>query len=47
MSLESFFFSFLFSVYFCSVDACVICIVSSRCNQSSSEFFDLVFEFLH
>ena len=39
MSIELFFFPFLIPGYFCSVDACVVCIVSGRCNQSSSAFF--------
>ena len=41
MSIQSFSFQFLFSGYFCSADACVVCSVSSRCNQSSSVFFML------
>ena len=32
----SYFFQCLFSAYFCSVDAWVVCIISGRCNQSSS-----------
>ena len=30
---------FLFSMYFCSVDACIVCEVSGSCNQSSSTNF--------
>ena len=36
-----------FSSYFCSVDACVVCIVSGHCNQSSSVFFNVLFKFWH
>ena len=36
ISIQLFFFPFLFSDYFCSVDACLICIVSDHCNQSFS-----------
>ena len=32
-------FPFLFSSYFCSVDTCVVCIVSGGCNQSFSRVF--------
>ena len=32
------FSSYCFSGSFCSVDVCVVCIVSGRCNQSSSTF---------
>ena len=39
MSIQLFFFPFLFSGDFCSVDACVVCIVSGGCNQSSSDAF--------
>ena len=43
MAVELFFFPFLFPVYFCSVDACVVSIVSGNCNQSSSLLFYIVF----
>ena len=36
MSIQLFFFPFLFSGYFCSVDAGVVSIVSGDCNQHSS-----------
>ena len=39
MSIQLFFFLFLFSDYFCSIDACVVCTVSGSCNQSSALFF--------
>ena len=35
ISIELFFVLFLLSGYFCSVDACFVCIVSGGCNQSS------------
>ena len=41
----AFSFSFFFSGYFYSVDACFVCIVSGRCNQSS--FLYVVFESLY
>ena len=34
-----FFLPLLYSGYFCSVDACVVCIVSGHWNQSPSVFF--------
>ena len=34
MPIDLFFFSFLFSVFFCSVDTRVVSIVSGSCNQS-------------
>ena len=39
MSIQLFFFPFLFSSYFYFVNACVVCIVSGRWNQSSSALF--------
>ena len=39
MTIQLFNFLFLFPGNFCSVDACVICIVSGGCNQSSSVLF--------
>ena len=39
MYIQLFFFLFLFSCYFCSVDAWVVSIISGRCNQSSSILF--------
>ena len=39
ISIELFFFPFWFSGYFRSVDVCVVCIVVSGCNQSSSVVF--------
>ena len=39
MFIELFFFLFLFSCYFCSVDDCVVWITSGHCNQSSSKLF--------
>ena len=47
ISIQLFFLNFLFSGYFCSVDACVVCIVSGHCNRSSSAFLNGVFEFLY
>ena len=38
LSIQLFFFSFLLRSYFCSVDLCVVCIVSGGCNQSSPRF---------
>ena len=38
MFIQLFFLLFLFYGYSCSVDAYVVCIVSSDCNQSSSAF---------
>ena len=38
---SSFSSPFLFSGYFCSFDACVICIFSGGCNQSPSTLFFL------
>ena len=43
-STELFFFPFLFSSYFRSVDARVFSIVSGRCNHSSSALFYDIFE---
>ena len=43
MSVQLFFFLFLFSGYFCFVDARVICIPSGGCNQSSLALFYVVF----
>ena len=45
MSIELFFYPFLFSIYFHPVDPCVIGIISGGCNQSSSAFFYVVFEY--
>ena len=42
-----FFFFFWFSGYFFSADACVVCIDSGRCNQSSFAFLNVIFEFLY
>ena len=39
ISVQLYFFPSLFCCYFCSVDACFVCIVSSDCNQSSSALF--------
>ena len=39
MSLQLFFFPFLFSGSFCSLDACIVCIVPGGWNQSSSALF--------
>ena len=39
MSIHLFFVPFLFSGYFSFVDDWIVCIVSGRCNQSSSVFF--------
>ena len=39
MSIQLFFFIFLFSGYFCSLDVWVVPIISSGCNQSSPSFF--------
>ena len=36
ISIQLLLLPILFSAYFCSIDACVVCIVSGRCNQSSS-----------
>ena len=49
MSIQLFFFSFLFSGYFCSLDTCEVCIVYGRWNQSSSTFLCslLVVVFMH
>ena len=38
---------FWFSGYFCWSDACIVCIISGGCNQSSSAFFTIVFESLY
>ena len=43
MSLQLFFFPFLFPGYFCSVDACVVWIISGDCNLSFSQLFHVVF----
>ena len=43
ISVELFFFPFLFSNHFCSVDACVAYIVYGRCNSSSLALFYEVF----
>ena len=43
ISIQLSFFPFLFSGYFCSVDACVVCIVFGRCNPSSWTFYLCVF----
>ena len=43
MSIQLFFFLFLFSSYVCSVDACVVRIVFGICNHSSSAYFYVVF----
>ena len=37
------FFLFLCSGYFCTFDACVVCIVSGHCNHSSPTLFYVVF----
>ena len=42
ISMQLFFFLLSFSAYFCSVDACVVSIVSGHCNQSSSMLFYVV-----
>ena len=47
MSIQLFSVLFLFSGYFCSVDACVVCIVSDGCNQSSSSLVYVIFESLY
>ena len=49
MSIQSllFFPIFLLSGYFCSIDPCVVCIVSGDCNQSSSALFYVVFSSLY
>ena len=47
MFIELLSFPFFFSVYFCSVNDCVVCIVSNGCNQSSSTFAYVVFESLY
>ena len=49
MSIQLFFFPFLFSDYFCSVNAYVIRIVSGDCNQSFCSFWCIlqVFVLLH
>ena len=47
ISIELFFFPFLFSGYFCSVDACVDCIVSNHCIQSSFALSYVVFLLLY
>ena len=47
MSIQMFFFLFLFSGYFLCTEACVICIVSAHCNQSSFAFFNVVFDSLY
>ena len=39
MSIQSFFFQFLFSSYFYIIDPCVVCIVSGGWNQSSPALF--------
>ena len=41
ISVQLFFFSFVYSGYFCSVDACII---SGLCNQTSSAFSNLILE---
>ena len=43
----SMYFPFLFPSNFCSFDSCVVCIVSSRSNQSSSAFSNVLFKFLY
>ena len=43
----SFFFPFLFSGYFHTVDPCVVSIVSGGYNQSSSTLFYVVFKLLY
>ena len=40
-------FSLHFSGYFSSIDAYVVCIISIRCNQSFSVFFNVVLESLY
>ena len=47
VSIQLFFFPFLFSGYFCSVDECVVNIVSVGCNQSFFALFYVVFELLY
>ena len=47
MSIQLFFFPFLFSGYFCSIDPCVVSTVSGGCNQSSLVIFYVVFESLY
>ena len=44
ISIQLFFFLFLFSVYSCSADPCIVCVVSGRWNQSSAVLFYVVFE---
>ena len=39
-----FFFPFLFSNYFCSVNPRVVCIVSGCCNKTHTALFHVVFE---
>ena len=43
MCIQLFFFLFLFPGYFGSVGACVVCIVSGGCNQSSQPLFYVIF----
>ena len=47
ISIELFSYPFLFSGYFCSVDACVVCIFSGGNNQSSSVLVYVIFESLY
>ena len=50
MPIELFSLPFLFPGYFCSVDACIVCIVSVGCNQSFFHAFlchHLVFVSIH
>ena len=46
MSIELFFFQFLLSSYFFSIDPCDVSIVSGGCSQFSSALFYVVFELL-
>ena len=44
ISLQTFFFPFLFSSYHCSVNHCIVCVVYGRCNSSLFDLCYIVFE---
>ena len=44
ISIQLFFFPFLFSSYCCFVDPCVICVVSGRCNSYFFALFYVIFK---